>query len=145
MLDFICKVFAELKGRETSKMKIYVSAGNRTSDQFKKTRQIRCRITAILGRPQQSKTRPQPRGGVTKPTGHHIILTKYEAVHPKADSENYSSSRMVNILIKVQTACINSNILVQKPFVYISVDKLVFETNNSPLRGFIKHMMKCHL
>ena len=35
MLDFICQGNAELLGRETSekfKIKIYVSAGNRTSD-----------------------------------------------------------------------------------------------------------------
>ena len=28
---------------------------------------------------------------------HHIILTKYEAVHPTAVSENYSSSGMLII------------------------------------------------
>ena len=31
------------------------------------------------------------RGGVTEPTEHHLILTKYEAVHPTYVSENYSS------------------------------------------------------
>ena len=37
-------------------------------------------------------------GGVSQnQREHHIILTKYEAVHPTADSENISSSGMLII------------------------------------------------
>ena len=43
------------------------------------------------------------RGRVHNQWEHHIILTKYEAVHPMAISENYSLSGMLIILIKVQT------------------------------------------
>ena len=46
-------------------------------------------------------------GGGTKPTGKSYY---FEAVHPTAISENYSSSRMLKILIKVQTVSILSNI-----------------------------------
>ena len=44
-----------------------------------------------------SNIQPQNRGGGTKPQEHHIILTKYEAVHPTAVSENNSSSGMLII------------------------------------------------
>ena len=40
-------------------------------------------------------------GVVTKPTGHHIILTKYKVAHLMAVSENYSSSGILILLIKV--------------------------------------------
>ena len=39
---------------------------------------------------------------------HHIILTKYEAVHPTAVSENNSSSGMLIILTINRTVCITN-------------------------------------
>ena len=48
---------------------------------------IRCRITVTLRRPQIQQYTASNDDGVTKPTGHHIILTKYEAVNPVAVSE----------------------------------------------------------
>ena len=42
-------------------------------------------------------TQSQKRWRVYKPTEHHIILTKYEAVHPTAVSEMDSSSGMLKI------------------------------------------------
>ena len=45
-----------------------------------------------------SNIQPQNRGGgVQNQQEHHIILTKYEAVHPTAVSENNSSSGMLII------------------------------------------------
>ena len=44
-----------------------------------------------------SNIQPQNRGGQNQQE-HHIILTKYEAVHPTAVSENNSSSRDANNL-----------------------------------------------
>ena len=46
-----------------------------------------------------SNIQPQNRagGGVHNQQEHHIILTKYEAVHPTAVSENNSSSGMLII------------------------------------------------
>ena len=38
-------------------------------------------------------------GGFTKQGEHHIILTKYEAVHPTAVSENNSSIPQVSIWV----------------------------------------------
>ena len=43
-----------------------------------------------------------------------MILTKDEAVHPMIVSENYSSSGMLTILIKVQTVSILSSIFAGK-------------------------------
>ena len=40
--------------------------------------------------------------GVTKPTGTHMIFTKHEALHPIAQSEDYSSSGMLISLIKTK-------------------------------------------
>ena len=54
-----------------------------------------------------SSIQPQNRRGVQNQQEHHIILTKYEAVHPKAVSENNSSSGMLIILTISQTVCIN--------------------------------------
>ena len=42
-----------------------------------------------------SNIKPQNRGGVQNQQEHHIILTKYEAVHPTVVSENNSSSGML--------------------------------------------------
>ena len=50
-----------------------------------------------------SNTPPQMRGGDTKVENqreYHIILTKYEVVHPTDVSENNSSLGMLMILIK---------------------------------------------
>ena len=46
-----------------------------------------------------SNIQPQIRwgGGLQNQQEHHIILTKYEAVHPTAVSENNSSSGMLII------------------------------------------------
>ena len=44
-----------------------------------------------------SNIQPQNRAGVQNQQEHHIILTKYEAVHPTAVSKNYSSSGMLII------------------------------------------------
>ena len=44
-----------------------------------------------------SNIQSQNRAGVQNQQEHHIILTKYEAVHPTAVSENYSSSGMLII------------------------------------------------
>ena len=45
-----------------------------------------------------SNIQPQNRGGgLQNQQEHHIILTKYEAVHPTAVSENNSSSGMLII------------------------------------------------
>ena len=49
----------------------------------------------------------QNRGGLQNQQEHHIILTKYEAVHPTAVSENNSSSGMLIIQTISQTVCIN--------------------------------------
>ena len=55
-----------------------------------------------------SSIQPQNRGGgVQNQQEHHIFLTKYEAVHPTAVSENNSSSGMLIILTISQTVCIN--------------------------------------
>ena len=42
-----------------------------------------------------SNIQSQNRGGVQNQQEHHINLTKYEAVHPTAVSENNSSSGML--------------------------------------------------
>ena len=42
--------------------------------------------------------------GLQKQPEHHTILTKYEALLPTAVSENYSSSGIQIILIKVKTS-----------------------------------------
>ena len=47
-----------------------------------------------------SKTLHQMRGLEQNQREHHIILTKYEAVHPTAVSENNSSPGMLIILTK---------------------------------------------
>ena len=44
-----------------------------------------------------SNIQPQNRGGGQNQQEHHIILTKNEAVHPTAVSENNSSSGMLII------------------------------------------------
>ena len=44
-----------------------------------------------------SNIQPQNRGGLQNQQEHHIILTKYEAVHPTAVSENNSSSGMLRL------------------------------------------------
>ena len=53
---------------------------------------------------------------------HHIILTKYEAVHPTAVLEKYSSSGMLIILIKVflrdGKICMNNN---EKSFYNVNI------------------------
>ena len=46
-----------------------------------------------FGGRKYSNTLPQKRG-IQNQRKHHIILTKYEAVHPTAVSENNSSSEM---------------------------------------------------
>ena len=46
-------------------------------------------------------------GGLQNKREHHIILTKYEAVHPTVVSENNSSSGMLIILTINRTVCIN--------------------------------------
>ena len=69
-------------------------------DWHSRTRQIiRYRATATLRRPaKKSNIQPQNRGGgLQNQQEHHIILTKYEAVHPTAISENNSSSGMLII------------------------------------------------
>ena len=48
------------------------------------------------GNRKKSNVLPQMRGRVHNQREHHIILTKYEAVHPIAISENYSLSGMLN-------------------------------------------------
>ena len=60
---------------------------------FRRTRQIiRYRATATFRRPQiKQNTASKQGGGLENQREHHIILTKYEAVHPTAISENYSS------------------------------------------------------
>ena len=51
-----------------------------------------------FGDRKTSNIQPQNRGGgVQNQQEHHIILTKYEAVHPTAVSENNSSSGMLII------------------------------------------------
>ena len=44
-----------------------------------------------------SNIQPRNRGGLQNQKEHHVILTKYEAVHPTAVSENNSSSGMLII------------------------------------------------
>ena len=44
-----------------------------------------------------SNIQPQNRGELPNQQEHHIILTKYEAVHPMVVSENNSSSGMLII------------------------------------------------
>ena len=63
---------------------------------------IRFRITAILQRPKLKHDTSQG-SGVYIPKGHHTILKKYEAVHTTNVAENYSSSGMLIIMIKVQS------------------------------------------
>ena len=62
-----------------------------------RTRQIiRYRATANLQRPQiKHNTASKWGGGVQNQRRHHIILTKYIAVHPTAVSENKSCSGML--------------------------------------------------
>ena len=50
-------------------------------------------------------------GGLQNQREQHIILTMIEEVQPTVVSENYSSSGMLTILIKVQRVSILSNIL----------------------------------
>ena len=65
------------------------------------TRQIiRCQITVTLRRTQTKQDIVSNEGGgVTKPTGHHIILTKNGVVHPTAVSEIYSCTK-INVYLK---------------------------------------------
>ena len=49
------------------------------------------------------------RAGLQNQREHHIILTKYEALHPIVVLKNYTSSGMLTLLIKVQTVSILSN------------------------------------
>ena len=60
----------------------------------------------IEQQPPESKTQPQNRGGggLQNQRGPHIILTKYEAVHPTVVSENNSSSGMLIIYILVEVS-----------------------------------------
>ena len=46
-------------------------------------------------------------GGVKNQWEHHIILTKYEAVHPTDVSKSNSSSGMLTIQTISRTVCIN--------------------------------------
>ena len=64
-----------------------------------RTRQIiRYPATATLRRQQNKQYSASNRGvGVQTQQEHHTILTKYEAVHPTAVSENNSSSGMLII------------------------------------------------
>ena len=56
-----------------------------------RTRQIiRYRATVTRRRPQINNTQPQNRRGLQNQREGHIMLTKYEAVHPTAVSENNS-------------------------------------------------------
>ena len=66
---------------------------------FTRTRQIiRYRATATLRRPQNKQYSASKLGEVLQnQQEHYIILTKYEAVHPTAVSENNSSSGMLII------------------------------------------------
>ena len=66
---------------------------------FKRTRQIiRYRATATLRRPQKKAICSlKIGGGLQNQQEHQRILTKYEAVHPTAVSENNSSSGMLII------------------------------------------------
>ena len=58
--------------------------------------------TATLRRPEINQYTASIEGeGLQNQQNHHIILTKYEALHPTAVSENYSSSGMPTNLIKV--------------------------------------------
>ena len=67
------------------------------------TRQIiRYRATATLRRPQIKQYTISNERGLQNQREHHIILTNYETTHPTAVSENYSSSWVQTILIKVQ-------------------------------------------
>ena len=54
---------------------------------IKKKKQSRCRVTASPREHKQSKSLPQRRGGAYK--ANNKILTKYEAEHSTAVSENY--------------------------------------------------------
>ena len=64
------------------------------------------------------------KGGLQNQREHPKILIKYEAVHPTAVSENYSSSGMLTTLIKAQTVSILSNIFCwQIHTCYISILK----------------------
>ena len=90
---------------------------------LKRARQInRCLVTANLRRPQiKQDTASNEWDVVQNQYEHHIILTKYKAVHPTIVSENYSSSGMLIIFIKVQTECILSIILLTN-----SLKKIIF-------------------
>ena len=82
----------------------------------KETRQIgRYRATATLraiGDRKLGDTLPQMRGWLQIKREHRKVLTKYEAVNPTADLDNYSSSGMPVILIKVQTLRIDRYIYI---------------------------------
>ena len=71
--------------------------------EYKRTRQIiRYRETATLRRPQiKQYTDSKDEGGVQTQRKHHIILTKYEAVHRTGVSENNSSSEVLTMGIKL--------------------------------------------
>ena len=67
---------------------------------WERTRQIiRYRATATPRRPQikQCTASKKEGGGLQNQREHHIILTKYEAVHQTAVTENNSSSGMLII------------------------------------------------
>ena len=68
--------------------------------------------------------------------GHHIILTKYEAVQSTVVSENFSSSGILTILIKVQAISILSKMFGGK-FTHYSGGSKSSETNPIPKYGFI--------
>ena len=55
------------------------------------------RATATIGRPQMKPYPASKDVGVQNQREHHIILTKYEAVHPTAVSENKSLSGILII------------------------------------------------
>ena len=62
---------------------------------FERTRQIiRYRATATIKRPQINQYIASNKGAGLQTWEHHIIFTKYEAVHPMALSENNSSLGM---------------------------------------------------
>ena len=75
---------------------------------------------------------------------HHIILTKYDAVHPTVVSEKYSSSGVLQSLIKVQTVSILSNFFADK---YTNLHILYLKWHNDVFvfTHIISKMTKCRI
>ena len=92
-----------------------------------------------------SSIHPQNRrgGGVQNQQEPHIILTKYEAVHPTAVSENDSSSGMLIILTISQTVFINIYMRPFFPELVMSTDLLSFE-HPSVLLFCVSPLPMCH-